>query len=302
MNALSWFKEWARRSQTADVMSGVREAARANLAGTTNTLVRQGEEREALDTQIAGRVQLEGIQQAGLTERETIQERIEAAKSAAAAIKDRAAQDNTNFDNASRLEGEAAVRQFGKVQGMSESQIEALVLSEKAKAAKVAPKEDPLLNDTVQLFNRADTVAGLDAAVAALPENIRSNPIVVAALRISQANAAAKERESRDVRNKRWAKDEPTPDKPKVMTVSEYNSAGERVAELEAKLSNPRLKISDQGRKDFETQIAFLRRKMSEVSAQSQPGSASVSGKGKPGADVRTQKLIDWLSSQDKKK
>jgi len=266
VNALSWFKEWARRSQTADVLAGVSEQARANLSGVTNTLVRQGEEREALDTKIAGQLDIENIQQAGLNDRETIQERTKTAERAAKFNEEGSKTIGAVVDDANHFVDADAFLAMAQSRGISAevaepiaANIRARVAAEKAKGQK----DDPALNDTLQILNRTDTAQGIRDVVSQMPENLKQDPRVAMAIGSALQNAAFKEREAADVRRKRWSKDPPAPKTPHEMTTAEFIAAGKAVEGLEASIE-----YAPDKRDDIEFQIKHLKNQMRSAAAQ----------------------------------
>jgi len=251
-NALSWFKEYALRSQTADALAGVKEQAHADAANMLGALQERQWNVEEQGAKADLLLANEEIQQAGLTERERIQERVKAQERAAALVRQKWTDLNTDIDNAGKLDDEAAVDKFFEaIRGMGrevpQGVVDSLKASIKAKRdAKVAEDAARGQENDLRFAGGLSTEAGVRQWIKGNPK-YEKDPRVQALL----VEARAKDAE-RALRNRE------KPEKPEKgeLTPTERLAYEKRVDELEAMredypAGDPRLKRIDAQQKEL---------------------------------------------------
>lgn len=100
MNGLSWLKEFALRSKTADVMSGIKAKAEDDAARTFEAINARKVAMDALKLRLESSERETGVLEAGRNQRAEMDAEIERAKAAVQASKDREALLNSIGDNA----------------------------------------------------------------------------------------------------------------------------------------------------------------------------------------------------------
>lgn len=193
MNPLSWFKEFALRSQTADVMSGIRDKAHADAQANLMGLHSRKLEEEDLQAKIDATLEGERIQQAGLTERENIESIRRAAERAAQFEKDKIVNRGRERDDLSKLDTVEAINAFAAgAQYLAPEDVQAAIADAKARAARL-PVIDPdkALYDQAGQFSTGAALRELmkDPAFA----KIAQTPRFQAMIRDAQAKDAERE-------------------------------------------------------------------------------------------------------------
>jgi len=251
-NALSWFKEYALRSQTADALAGVKEQAHADASQMLGALQERQwnveDQTAKADTLLAN----EEIQQAGLTERERIQERIKAAERAAAFTRQRGTDLNTDIDNLWKITDEKAVDEFvNALRGMGREIPEGIATAKRGalQAAREAKTKDETEKATADSLRFG---AGLSTE-AAVRSWLKSNPELA---KDPRAQALILDAKAKDA--ERYLRNREKPEKPEVgekpLTPEARLSYEKRFDDLEdmrygLKPGDPRLKrINDQQR------------------------------------------------------
>lgn len=208
MNPLSWFKEFALRSQTADAMSGIRDQAHADAQANLSALQERKYQLEDFRTKIGATLEGERIQQAGLTERENIESIRRAAERASQFEKDQIGFRNTERDDLSKLDTVEAIEAFAQgAKYLSPEDVAAAIADAKARQARL-PVVDPnkALYDQAGQFSTGAALRELmkDPAFA----KIASTPRFQAIIR----DAQAKDAERASIRSNREKPDKPPTD------------------------------------------------------------------------------------------
>jgi hypothetical protein len=180
MNPLSWFKEFALRSKTADVMSGIRDKAHADAQQNLTMLQGRQYDKEDLAAKLGASLEGERIQQAGLTEREQIESIRRAAERAVAFETAKRSQRNTERDDLFKLDSPEAVEAFASgATELTPSDIAAAVAAAKARVA-AKPSPDEALFTEAGKFDTEDALNVLmkDPKFAAIAKTPRFQAII----------------------------------------------------------------------------------------------------------------------------
>lgn len=214
MNALSWFKEWARRSQVHDVLEGVKAQARADVSGTFGTLIKQDEDRAATAARYGATIEAEKVQQAGLTDRAKIDEQSKALARAAKFVEDQQRQNRDEFTDASKMDlaDPAAIEAAFKT--LTPEQRAVIASSNSAKqAASKATKADAEVQKYVMDIERAKTPEGLRQVQNLMGKDpLWNDPRVKAAWATQMADVAKAASDA--ARDRAWREREPDAPKP----------------------------------------------------------------------------------------
>lgn len=259
-NALSWFKEYALRSQTADALAGIKEQAHADASQTLGALQERQWSVEDQTARADALLGQEEIQQAGLTERERIQERVKAAERAAAFSRQRGTDLNTDIDNLWKITDEKAVDEFvAALRGVGREIPEGIASAKRgalqaARDAKTKDETEKAIADSLRFL------AGLSTE-SAVRSWLKSNPQLA---NDPRAQALILDAKAKDVDRARRNRE--TPEKPeqgeKPLTPEGRLSYEKRFDDLEdmrdgLQPGDPKLKRIDEQQREIKRMLAI---------------------------------------------
>ena len=205
MNALTWLKEYAARSQTADALEDVKKRAYLDTSKIFGTLIEQDQRSQEMAATFAGRNSLEEIQQSGLTDRARMDSRDKALAAAAALVKDQAAGTERDINNLQGLKDPAAVRAFAAARGVDPNLSEPIASNAEFVNKSAAEPVDHEEVSILTTLRGADTPQAVKAAIELVPEGLKNKPSVTTAIAVALHDAASKDLERKSVQAARQA-------------------------------------------------------------------------------------------------